>query len=84
MSLPSKNLVYKKWDEYGGIPNHFKIKLYIEEKITNSDITEINNNIEEYKRLSSKFDGLEITIRPKTQIELNPIILTGNKILITE
>lgn len=73
---------YHSWQEYGGIPNHFRIKVLTEEMLDVQTYKKILTAVEEFKRLSSKQDKIEVQTLIKDQLNLNSLLFLSRKLLI--
>lgn len=68
-SLLNSNITYLQWNEYGGIPYHYKL-IFKNEKYTKTDINKILMETQNVKRLSAKMDGYEAVISSKTPLNI--------------
>lgn len=73
---------YMPWYEYNGNSNHFKFRLYTENPIDLLTYIKIIDVINEYKRLSTKMDSLEINSLIKDDLIINSSLLVSRKTLI--
>ena len=80
--LSDKDIKYLSWQDYDGIPNHFKIKIYIQEALGFQIQSDMMEYVTEYKRLSSKMDALELHLMLKTKLNLNSVIFQSKRTLI--
>ena len=81
-ALPDTNIQYLSWQNYNGLPNHFKIKVYTETPLNENSYNKIVQTVKEYKRLSSKMDSIEINTMLKDRLNLNSLIYISRKVLI--
>ena len=80
--LSNTQLEYLSWQNYNGHPNHYKIRVFVEEAISNDLHAEMIESVGEYKRLSSKMDSFETNIMLKTDLNLNTVIFQSKRTLI--
>lgn len=73
---------YLPWHTYQGIPNHFKIRIYVEEPVSNQTKLRFSQVIQEYKRHSSKMDELEIYTTLKDRLDINTSVIKARKVII--
>jgi P2-related tail formation protein len=81
-NLSNIEFEYLNWYEYNGLPNHFKFKMYQEKTLTIDLKNKISQTISEYKRLSSKNDGIEIYITIQDTMDLLSTVIQARKVLI--
>lgn len=81
-ALSDTNTEYLSWQKYNGLPNHFKIKVYTEKPLHNDSYNKIVQTVNEYKRLSSKMDSIEINTMLKDKLNLNSLMYISRKVII--
>lgn len=68
-SLLNSNITYMQWNEYNGIPYHYKL-IFKNDKYTKSEIMNILVETHNVKRLSAKMDGYEAVVCAKTPLNI--------------
>lgn len=68
-SLLNSNITYMQWNEYNGIPYHYKL-IFDNDKYTKSEIMNILAEVHNVKRLSAKMDGYEAVVCAKTPLNI--------------
>lgn len=68
-SLLNADITYMQWNEYNGIPYHYKL-IFKNDKYTKSEIMNILVETHNVKRLSAKMDGYEAVVCAKTPLNI--------------
>ena len=80
--LVNVDFEYLAWHQYNGTPNHFKIIMYVDKPVSEETKTKIMQAINEYKRLSSKLDALEIYTMLKDELNMYATVIKERKVII--
>lgn len=74
---------YLPWNEYNGIPHHFKLNFLSDNvPITSEVVNIIRKKINDFKQLRAKLDLIELQNVIKTNIFVTPTIVISRKIII--
>ena len=81
-SITSFEFEFESWQDYDGIPNHFKIKVEKDGTMNENIFRRAIKSINENKRLSSKMDEIILNVSTKGIIRVNSTIIISHKVSI--
>ena len=80
-ALTKYTVEYLHWKDFGGVSNHFKLRVFTENSLPVEEQEQIAKSVLEYKRHSAKLDAIEYSTLQKDDLCLNTTLLLSRRIL---